>query len=435
MLLFLTHFISSLKPIILLPPLYGTNLWITYNQTNANWFCPDKVSDELLWVNPKWTVPPMFNCLFQFLQVFWDEENHFFNNRENVTIGIHDFGGEESVRYVVPNVFGYGLIRSFASLIDFLKEKGYVIGKDLFAAPYDWRIAPVGLRDFWPKLHDLVEKVYEQNDNQQVTMFGFSCGGHSLQQFLAEYCKDQSWKDKYIDRAIFLAPSFGGVGQSFPALWEKKFPLLPMIRSKELASMVESMPVVLGHLPNTIVFGNKAIVRSAEDVEYTASQIRDLLVDNKKVTGDNIKILDECQNNLTTRDISSPGVPSYIIFNSGAHTDFFAHFKNGWDKPPDMIPTKGDGTVPARGIKYACKNWPKDKFTVQCLDLYRDLNSFEHTPLASNPYVHDLIFNLTRSDWHKEKVRRYQKAPYVVLHNNTYTIRNDIRKLKTIVEE
>lgn len=435
MILILLPFISSLKPVILLPPLYGTNLWISYNQTNKNWYCPETANDELLWVNPKWAVPPKFNCLFHFLQVFWNENNQSFVNRENVSIYYHNFGGEESVRYVVPDVMGYNFIRSFAALLDFLKLEGYEVGKNLFAAPYDWRIAPAGLDQFWPLVHDLVEKAYKENGNQRVTMFGYSCGGHSLQRFLAEYCKDQAWKDKYIDRAIFLAPSIGGVGQSLPALWEKIFPLIPFLKSKELASMIESLPVVLSHLPNTFVFGDKTIVRSKDDVDYTASQLRDLLVEHQKITGDNIKILDECTKKISNHPINPPGVPAYIIYNSGIDTDFFLHFKKGWNKPAKVYPIAGDGTVPSAGIEYACNNWPISKHTVQCLDMYRDYEEFKHTPLASNPYIHKIVLDLINGSWVNEKVRRIQRAPYVVVNNQTYVVREDIRKLKTLYEQ
>ncbi|OHS98729.1 Lecithin:cholesterol acyltransferase family protein [Tritrichomonas foetus] len=426
---------NSLKPVIVLPPLYGTNLWITYNQTDANWYCPDSVNDELLWVNPKWAVPPMHNCLFQFLQVFWDHQTNSFTNRDNATISTHNFGGEESVRYVVPGIFGYNFIESFASLIDEFKKQGYTIGKDLFAAPYDWRIAPVGLHKFWPMLHDLVEHASKLNDNQKVTMFGFSCGGHSLQQFLGEYCQNETeWKSKYIDRAVFLAPSIGGVGQSFPALWNKIFPVIPILKGKELADMIESMPVVHAHLPNHNVFGDMAIVRSSDDVDYTAAQLRDLLVQHKKVTGNNINILDECQK-LAQKPIAPPGVPAFIVYNSGIFTEAIAHFKKGWNKPPKMIPIDGDGTVPSKGIEYACENWPTDEFPVRCVNLYRDHPEFEHQPLASNPFVHSLIYNLSTTDtWWQEKGRKLMKAPYVVVKNDTYIIRNDIRPGKVLYD-
>ena len=199
--------------------------------------------------------------------------------------------------------------------------------------------------------------------------------------------------------------------------------------------MIESMVVVNAHLPNHIVFGDMAIVRSADDIDYTAAQIRDLLVEHGKVTGDNIKILDECQK-LSKKDILSPGVPAYIVYNSGVQTDFLAHFKKGWSKPPHMRSIPGDGTVVSASIEYVCRKWPTDKFPVRCLDLYRDHEMFEHQPLASNPYVHDLVFNLSTSDnWWQGKGRKILRAPYIVVKNTSYVIRNDIRSEKLLLEE
>ena len=39
---------------------------------------------------------------------------------------------------------------------ELLKKNGYTMRKDLFAAPYDWRLAPVGLTEYWPKLQMLI---------------------------------------------------------------------------------------------------------------------------------------------------------------------------------------------------------------------------------------------------------------------------------------
>ncbi|KAH0791836.1 Lecithin:cholesterol acyltransferase family protein [Histomonas meleagridis] len=427
MFLFVTLAFSN-KPIILVPPLYGSNLWVTYDQMDANWYCPDKMSDTVIWVNPKLVVPPMYNCLFQMLQLYWDNDNNKIISKPGLNISVHDFGGEESVRYVVSDFYGINLIETFASIIDFFKDNGYTIKKDILAAPYDWRMAPAGLDDFWPKLINLIETTYENNDHQKITMFGFSCGGHSLQQFLSEHVKPD-WIHRYIDRAILLAPSFGAATESFHALWEGKFPIVPVLNSQELADMVESMAVVHCHLPNHVIFGDDEVVRSPYDQKYTASQVRDLLVNNSKITGDNIKILDKCQE-LSRKAPGSLHLPTYIIYNSAVQTNFIVNFKNGWDKPAKQIPVPGDGTIIAKGTQWACQNWPVDEYPLYCEDLYRDNEDFVHQPLAANPYVHDLIYKLhTNDDWINTKGRYRITSQYIVVNKNmTYEARTDIRE-------
>ena len=429
MFLILFKFINSLPPIVILPPLYGSNLYVTYkNLTDLRFYCPNKITNKMLWVNPKFIVPPLYNCLFQLMQVFWDEEKQNFKSRTNTTIFVKDFGGDYSVKYVDKGIFGYHFVESFASLLKSLKKDGYVVHKNLFAAPFDWRMAIPGLENFWPSLKYLIENAYRVNNNSKVILFGFSTGGFVLQHFLGHQI-DQDWKNKYIDRVIFLAPSFGGSGLSFGALWDKILPIFPILKTEELEAMIESMPVTHQHLPNIPIFNNIPIVRSPHDHDYTAAEIRDLLVNHSKITGDNIKILDKCQN-VSKEFPKPPGLPTMIIHNSGVQTEFTYHFKNGWDKPPIIRTIGGDGTVAAKGNQWACKNW---NTPLVCIDLYRDHEDFNHQPLASNPYVHNLILNaILNDDWTKDNSRTLIRSPYVVVGNGTFYIDNEIRPEKII---
>jgi len=420
-------FASSLSPMVLLPPLYGSNLYVTYkNDSSLKFYCPKKITNKMLWVNPMFVVPPMFNCLFQLMQVYWDEEMQNFKSRPNTTIFVRDFGGDVSVKYVDQGIFGYHFIESFASLLKDLKHKGYIIHQNLFAAPFDWRMAVAGLDEYWHSLKYVIEHAYILNNNTKVIVFGFSCGGFTLQYFLGNIA-DQEWKDKYIDRAIFLAPSFGGSGMSFGSLWEKALPILPILKNDDLAAMIDSMPVIHQHLPNWAVFGDKAVVQSPHDEVYNASQIPDLLIEKQKITGDNIKIMKKAVN-LSRLYPKPPGVPTMIIYNTAVDTEFFYHFKNGWEKPAIIKHEGGDGTILRQGPEYACKNWPAP---IVCIDLYRDHDDFNHQPLASNPYVHKLIYDATsNNDWIRDQSRTLIRSPYVIVGNGTYTVLDEIRPEK-----
>ena len=507
---------STPRPVVMIPPLYGTNLFVTYerNYTDLNWYCPDSAHDELLWLGPKWVAN--FNCLFQLLQVFPGEGNHTFRTRTNVSISIHNFGLDDSVKYIVDarNVFSfvdtfknhvvrplynytsdphyieekkyatdtanqlnseiaknekllnesisqtarvflkesikkmksavhevlapyaeeenntdkYNFVNSFGPMIESLKNAGYVIGQDLFCAPYDWRFATVGLEDFWPQLINLIETAYEKNNHTKIAIFGFSCGGHILQLFLGQHTS-QTWKDKFIDRAIFLAPSFGGAGESFYSLFTKNFPLAPFLKSQDLSAMIETMPVVNCHLPNHVVFGDTEIVRDDFDRKYTAADLRDLIVNQNRSTGDGIKVLDLCNNQAKIAP-KPPGVPTYLIFNSGVPTTGREHFKKGFNKDPERKTMKGDGTVLAKGPKWASKNWPATG-TFITIDVYRDVSGYHHMELIENRFIHDLIIDaITKDDWLQKKGRYFAVAPYVELIDNAtqpYIIHDDIR--------
>ena len=425
----------SLKPIVVLPPLYGSNLYVTYkNVSSIHSYCPQKVTDKLLWVSPSYVVPPVYNCLFQLLQVFWDNETNSYTNRENVSISTHDFGGDSTVKYVAHGLGGFlKVIESFKTLIKFFRSKGYVPRKDIFAAPFDWRFAVAGLDHFWPNLKALVEHAYRANKNQKVTIFGFSCGGFSLQQFLAEH-STQEWKDKYLDRAIFLAPSFGGAGASLPSMWSKIFPIVPVIKNDDLDQMIESMPVVHQHYPNAAIFGDREVIRTPEDDSLNASQIADFMIKRNKVRGDNIKIMKKCAE-VSAKAPRGPGLPTFIIYNSAVPTDFNLKFKNGYDKDPIVGKTDGDGTVFSAGPEYACRNWPTP---IRCIDVRRDDYNFEHQPLASNPFVLDMIYKVATTDkWFRNNAtRKLTQAPFVdIINNGTYIVKPELRPKKVIINQ
>ena len=45
---------------------------------------------------------------------------------------------------------------------------GWETGKDLFAAPFDWRVPSVGQDEFFDKLKSLIEQTSAANDNARV---------------------------------------------------------------------------------------------------------------------------------------------------------------------------------------------------------------------------------------------------------------------------
>jgi pimeloyl-ACP methyl ester carboxylesterase len=331
-------------------------------------------------------------------------------------------------------VFGYHFIESFATIVKTFQAKGWTPDQTLFAAPYDWRLAPTGLGRFWADLQALIERAYYLNNETKVIMFGYSCGGFTTQQFLSKHVNG-SWKDRFIDRVIFLAPSFGGAGDTFYALWSKRLPALPYIQSTDLAAMLASMPVLGSHLPNIHIFGDREIVRDPFERGYSAKDLPKLLLENKKLVGDNALIFQKASK-VSQEVPRGPSLPTYIIYNGAIQTNFAWHYRGGWDKIPASRPIGGDGTLLGETLEWACKNWDISNGPLRCMDIYRDNDDFAHTPLVSNPYVAELIVNLSLDgDWAREKGRRLVVAPYVVVNGPNYVVRRDIRDTRVLLEK
>ena len=100
--------------------------------------------------------------------------------------------------------------KNWFDVIHALQASGFVVGKDIFSAPYDFRMGPEQfLVDDYPRLKGLVEKIYDDNGGKPVVFLSVSYGAQFGGAFLAHFVDDE-WKDKYIDSWISLSGAFNG---------------------------------------------------------------------------------------------------------------------------------------------------------------------------------------------------------------------------------
>lgn len=385
--LFATSF--SKNPIVLLPPFYGSNLWVTYNKTDLPWTCPKSENDTLLWVNPKYVLPHTINCMFRLLTTYLDDNDQI-TDYPNTTISIHDFGGDESARYAVNiGLLNMSTVVTYANCIDEFKSKGWTLKKDLFVAPFDWRIAPTYLGNFYVQLKELIEKAYELNDGHKVAIFGFSLGGFTTQQFLSKHVS-QEWKDKYIEQAILLSPSFTGTTSNFYNLWRKRSPLMPIIKTEALSELFESWPIIHVHMPNEVIFENETLIYGPDGEEYKATQLYDLIMSHNKLRSQQFIKMYNKSEEIMREEPKELGVKTTILFNSQRKTPLRYNFSKGWEKNAQIINGEGDGTVLADGIRYVCKKWTNTR----CMDFHNPAEEYNHQPLISNDHVLNIITNI-----------------------------------------
>ncbi|KAK8871332.1 hypothetical protein M9Y10_007052 [Tritrichomonas musculus] len=428
--------ISAKNPVLLVPGLFGSNLYISYDEdVDVPWFCPKKMNDELLWISTKLVLPPFINCITYLSELKFDNETQKLKNYHNVNITVKDFGRHTSVDYIVKNQIKYknydvqkpksklSFVDNFGSLIKFFVKNGYELGKNLFASPYDWRLAPLFVDDFWIKFRNQIENAYHLSNGQKVTLLGYSMGCFMIQQFLASEkllkqnkdkmingrkvytaIKDenatisQEWIDKYIEKVVFLAPSLSGTLKVYDSMQRRFSPLVPFLRTKSVADMTTSTHGIYSHWPNLEVFKGLYLVRAPDGKNYTVEQLRDLVYNYSNISTEFVPIMDisiDLQRNAPI-DIGEK-IPLAIIYNSKIPTTSFLDYKNGWNHDPIRILNgKGDGTIPSRGIKYICDNWKAEKRRLICIDIEKDdSGKFKHGKLPSNPVVLDVIYNMT----------------------------------------
>lgn len=427
MFLLLIDVIVCLKPVILLPPLYGTNLHATYHNISLPWYCPKSMNDNLIWIDPKYLVPPLYNCILDLLHAFYNNETDKVENLKGVDISIHDYGGDESVLYVDGGIFGFQFFDTYASMIQYFKSRGYKVGQNLFIAPYDWRMAPVVIDSFSSQMKELIEKAVKIN-GEKVTIMGYSCGGYTLQQFLTKKITEE-WKHKYIEKIVLTVPSFGGSMDTFEVLFDHYSPLIP-IHNSNMNTLIQSLPYVHSHLLNEEVYADIPVVRGPNGETYTAKDLPDLLLSHNKIAQSNLHVM-QMGLELTKMGPADINMPTAIIYNTGYPTRFTVNFKNGWDQEPFIETGEGDGTIPSKAAQWACENWDHKRYPKLCIDFDNHEERFRHQPMTRNPFIHEFLFNMTsRSDWLNSTGRTDVHMPYIQINSDdSYMIRDDIRPI------
>ena len=134
-------------------------------------------------------------------------------------IEVRPIPGCAGVDYLTAGALTESMSYVFGPVLKLLKSKGYVEGKSLDAAPYDWRLPPSVLQkrdNYFTETMDKVTHLYKQSNNTPVVILCHSMGckaGHYLFNFVRQHLgeeKGQQWIDKYIDMYVPIgAPHVG----------------------------------------------------------------------------------------------------------------------------------------------------------------------------------------------------------------------------------
>jgi len=274
--------------------------------------------------------------------------------------------------------------------LNYFYNNGYTIKENIFGAPYDWRLNPVSIDQYWIDLKNLIEQAYNQNEKQPVALFGFSAGNYVIQELLTAKVTPE-WCSTYVDRAVMLAPAFPGSMEALECIFLGKIAFLPNVYDTEdISKMVLSIPTVYGHLPNVHVYGDRTVIQGPDGKKYTANEFYDLSIQQGKIPDEDIPIY---QANLPyiNHDIKDINIDTYFIFNTGLDTPSYLDYSNGWDKNYTVVQGKGDTTINDFGLYYGCNNWKSQHVRV-CHDMNTTEKGYDHVGMILKPDVIQLIY-------------------------------------------
>ena len=353
---------------VLIPGTYASVLQMTGSNMGLQWYCPKKVENSIIWLEEKYFVPPVVNCLLQWVTVHYDAKTDSQVPLPGANIDVYDFGGLGGVSYVDKFIGNISFVPYYIKLIKLLKSKGYVERETLFGAPVDWRYGLANNKKvFYKRLIKLCEDIKAKTGSKSV-IIGHSFGGYCVQDFLANGVT-KAWCDKYIDRGIMFAPSFAGSSETLGIAWDRDIKFHGLnIDLKFVRAALEGMGAVHIHFPNWEIYGDKTLIYGPNGEEYRAKDIPQLLIRHGRITGDNVNLLN-LNKPFYSKFPNMTNAPAYIIYNSGRQTINGIKLVD-WDSKNtyQTVYGNGDGTLMSEGINAYCQKY-KGTGLIECNDI------------------------------------------------------------------
>ena len=370
--LFVFQICASLKPVILFPGTYASGLVYSGSNSDLEWYCPTKLDQTFVWINDKYLVPPLINCLFEWVQLHYDNKTNTQVSIPGMDIDVYDFGHVDGVTYVDQFTENFSFIPYFSKLVRTFHKNLYEDDVTLFGAPHDWRFGIANQEVLWPRLKNLIETV-TASTGQKAILLGHSFGGFVVHHFVSSIAPERygtGWLDQYVDRAIEICPSFGGAGVAVQYAYQRKLTYSIEIKFDSLANTIEGSGAVHTHFPNyklQQLHGNPPVIIDPDGKEYKASEVPQFLIDHGKVTGENINLLHIMEPFLSNAPKASK-VKEFIFYNGALDTPNGIQIGD-WEDVDSVtrLLGKGDGTVLSANLEAYCNNIADSSLT-QCID-------------------------------------------------------------------
>ncbi|KAI4375066.1 hypothetical protein MLD38_012978 [Melastoma candidum] len=347
---------TNLHPLIVVPGAGGNQLdaRLTRDYRPTGLLCnrgypvvKDKDGWFRLWFDPGLVLlRSLTQCFAERMTLHYDEASDDYYNAPGVETRVNGFGSTESMLYLDPNL--KRVTTYMADLVDHLKRHGYVDGKTLFGAPYDFRYglaaeghpSQVGSK-FLQDLKDLIEKASASNHGKPVILISHSLGGLFVLQLLNR--NSPSWRCKYVKHFIALSAPWGGAVDEMLTFASGNTLGVPLVDPLIVRSEQRSSESNLWLLPNPKVFGGRKVLVVNPKRNYTALDMVSFLEDIGFPVG-----VHPYRSRISPliAKLVAPEVPVTCIVGSGIKTaDALFYNNKGFDEAPEIVYGDGDGTV------------------------------------------------------------------------------------------
>jgi len=362
----LTHLVSFLTstfltkhpihPIILVPGDGGSQIEARIDRSESlHFWCYDHTDWYDLWLNIEQMIPPAISCWEENIRLRYDPVSRTTDNMQGVQTRIPGFGHTHSVEYLDKSGRSVGIY--FADIVKHLTQQaGYVRGKNIRGAPYDFRKAGNEHDEYFQKMKLLIEETYMMNKNVPVILLGHSMGSIMTLQFLTG--QTQEWKDKYIRSFISLAGVWGGTVDAV-----KVFAVGDNLKSRFLSEKSllwqRSCPSLAWLMPSKDFWSENEALVQTDAKNFTRVDLEHFYNSVSDEYGPSMNSMVKDTENLLS-GLPSPNVEVHCIHGSLVDTIEKLVYAPGAfpSSDPDYVYGDGDGTVNIRSLK-GCLTWRK----------------------------------------------------------------------------
>lgn len=325
--------------------------------------CPETFTDRDVWFNiASFCTPRRARCTFKALTPIYDTDTDRMYTRPNVTVTPRDWSGVDGIKGT-SKILGLDIPPYFNKFVSRLQSNGYKLGENIFGAPYDWRFGVDQPPEFWAKLMELCERAVNST-GKKAKILTHSMGGPVIHSFLTKH-STKEWRDKYLSRVIFSAPSWSGSGSAHISLWRKQILFLPA-KNPDLEEFLHMNGGLYVHFPNSKIYANSTMYTCAGR-NITGAELLDFFVESGKLTEKQIK---PAKRNLAyaSEFPSIPDLPIRVLYNSGVKTSVGLDLRSKEDKGKARY-GPGDGVVSSEGVDWVCREWENQGADIKCIDL------------------------------------------------------------------
>eukprot|EP00762_Andalucia_godoyi_P007793 ANDGO_01773.mRNA.1 Lecithin-cholesterol acyltransferase-like 1 len=377
-------FTFQIEPIILFPGLSGSLLEakLSHVEGGPHWICQKNSDWELVWFKTiEFIDMQLLECAVFDMFLTWNSTSKEFEGTKGVEVRGKDFGGIEGVAQFGQNSY-FGLMINY-----FVSNFGYVAGKSIRGAPYDWRWTGLecSTNGIYAQVQKLVEDTYEMNSQTRVNLLGHSMGGPWLHYFLQNFVT-QDWKDKYISRFWGLAGAW--LGAPYASFSLASGPPTGFRGSSIVNDWLVGMPSVNWMVPRPPFFDINAVpIAQTPEGTFTMNQFA-----QRYWPQNSFEIYENYNAIQAFAKVNGPGVDVACVHGYGIPTPSVAKYNVTVIKPGvqpfDFVYVDGDGVVPETTLDW-CNTWTTTNHGHEVLVL--PYFNATHDDIVRMPVIWELI--------------------------------------------